>query len=179
MPVTIRTARPSEYAAVGDLTVAAYRALPVDHLWGGYEADIREVAGRAKASDVLVAVEGNRLLGSVTLVTEPDSPWLEWTAPGEVQFRLLAVDANTRGRGVGTALVRECLARTGTRPVLIHTTKWMTAALRLYPTLGFERRPDRDVAYEVWNEEGSPDVPPEWIGEKFLAYGRAAAGYSG
>jgi ribosomal protein S18 acetylase RimI-like enzyme len=174
MAVTIRTARPTEYAAVGDLTVAAYQALPVDHLWGGYEADIRDVAGRAKATDLLVAVEGDRLLGSVTLVTEPGSPWLEWTAPGEVQFRLLAVDATARGRGVGTALVRECLARAGTRPVLIHTTKWMTAARSLYPTLGFERRPDRDVAYEEWNEAGYADLPPEWIGVKFLAYERPA-----
>ena len=49
MQVSVRTARPAEFDTVGDLTVAAYRALPVDHLWGGYEADIRDVAGRVRS----------------------------------------------------------------------------------------------------------------------------------
>ena len=112
-PLLIRNAQPAEYGRVGDLTIAAYAALPVDHLWGGYADEIRDVAGRAAAADVLVAVdtEADTVAGAVTLVTDPTSPWLEWTEPGEVQFRLLAVDPETRGRGVGEALVRECLAR--------------------------------------------------------------------
>ena len=44
MDIEVRRARPEEYERVGDLTVEAYRALPVDHLWGGYETDIRDVA---------------------------------------------------------------------------------------------------------------------------------------
>ncbi len=119
---------------------------------------------------MLVAVDDAGVLGSVTLVTDPDSPWLEWTRPGEVQFRLLAVDESARGRGVGEALVRACLERAGDRSVIIHTTKWMGAAQRLYARLGFERRPDRDVAYEVWNETDYPELPAEWVGEQFLAY---------
>ena len=78
----IRGARPDEYTRVGELTIAAYRALPVDHLFGGYNDEILDVATRAKAADVLVAVDDAGVLGSVTLVTEPDSPWLEWTRAG-------------------------------------------------------------------------------------------------
>ena len=176
-PLRIRNAEPREYARVGDLTIAAYAALPVDHLWGGYADEIRDVAGRAAAADVLVAVDhaddaDDAVLGAVTLVTDPTSPWLEWTEPGEVQFRLLAVDPETRGRGIGEALVRECLTRAGARPVLIHTTQWLEAAQRLYARLGFVRRPDRDVPYEVWHDpEKNHDLPPEWTGERFLAYG--------
>ena len=117
-PLRIRNAEPREYARVGDLTIAAYAALPVDHLWGGYADEIRDVAGRAAAADVLVAVDhaddaDDAVLGAVTLVTDPTSPWLEWTEPGEVQFRLLAVDPEARGRGTGEALVRECLDARG------------------------------------------------------------------
>jgi ribosomal protein S18 acetylase RimI-like enzyme len=170
--VDIRHARTDEYDAVAKVTIAAYRALPVDHLWGGYAEEIRDVAGRAVSAEVLVAVGGDgAVLGAVTLVTDPSSPWLEWTEPGEVQFRLLAVDPAARGRGTGEALVRECLARAGARPVIIHTTRWLVAAHRLYARLGFLRRPDRDVPYEVWHEpERDHDLPAEWVGAKFLAY---------
>ena len=89
-----------------------------------------------------------------------------------MQFRLLAVEVEARGRGVGESLVRECIARAARRPVIIHTTKWMDAARRMYERLGFERRPDRDVTYEVWNAREYADLPAEWIGESFLAYAR-------
>jgi ribosomal protein S18 acetylase RimI-like enzyme len=176
-PIRIRKAEPEEYGRIGDLTIAAYAALPVDHLWGGYAEEIRDVAGRTAAADVLVAVEDGAddekavVLGAVTLVADPTSPWLEWTEPGEVQFRLLAVDPATRGRGIGEALVRECLTRAGTRPVLIHTTQWLEAAQRLYVRLGFVRRADRDVPYEAWHDpDKDHDLPPEWTGAKFLAF---------
>ena len=171
--IRIRNAEPAEYGRVGELTIAAYGALPVDHLWGGYADEIRDVAGRAAVADVLVAVdeEDGAVLGAVTLVTDPTSPWLEWTEPDEVQFRLLAVDPDTRGRGIGEALVRECLARAHARPVLIHTTQWLEAAQRLYARLGFVRRPDRDVPYDVWHDpDKDHDLPAEWTGKTFLAF---------
>lgn len=39
----IRAATPAEYERVGDLTVTAYAALPVDHLFDGYDDQIRAV----------------------------------------------------------------------------------------------------------------------------------------
>jgi ribosomal protein S18 acetylase RimI-like enzyme len=167
----VRDGEPSEFERIGDLTIAAYEALPVDHLWGGYAAEIRDVASRIASAEVIVAIVEDRVQGAVTLATDPASPWLEWAEPDEVQFRLLAVDPSARGRGVGEALVRECLARAGTRRVLIHTTQWMEAARRLYARLGFVRRPERDVSYEEWFDAAAvPDLPPEWVGVKFLAY---------
>jgi len=169
--VIVRDADPSEYARVGELTIAAYRALPVDHLWGGYAAEILDVAGRAEGAEILVAVDDGSVVGAATLVTDRGSPWLEWTEDDEVQFRLLAVDTAVRGRGVGEAIVRECMARAGTRPVMIHTTKWMRPAQRLYARTGFDRRPDRDVPYEEWHDPARDhDLPEVWRGEKFLAY---------
>jgi predicted N-acetyltransferase YhbS len=169
----IRVARPEEYERVGKLTIEAYQTLPIDHLWGGYEADILDVAGRAAAADVLVAIDDGEIVGAVTFVSDPSSHWLEWSEPGEVQFRLLSVDPGVRGRGIGEALVRECITRADGRPLIIHTTRWMEAAQRMYARLGFVRRPDRDVDESGWRVP-SVELPPEWSGEVFLAYSFAS-----
>ncbi len=171
MDVEIRPVRPEEYELVGELTVAAYRTLEVDHLFGGYDTDIRDVATRVKDATVLVAVTAGDVVGAVTYVDSEGSHWLEWTETGDVQFRLLAVSPTAQGGGIGEALARACMDRAAAtgRPLVIHTTRWMPAAQRLYDRLGFTRRPDRDVRYEVWSD-GLDDYPTEWVGEGFLAY---------
>jgi ribosomal protein S18 acetylase RimI-like enzyme len=144
----VRAVAPDEFERVGDLTVAAYAALPVDHLWGGYDDEIRAVAERLERADVLVAVLDGALVGAVTYAADPESPWVEWNEPGEAQIRLLAVDPAVQGRGVGEALVRACIerARAQGMTILLHTTNHMPAAQRLYTRLGFTRRPGRDVS---------------------------------
>jgi GNAT superfamily N-acetyltransferase len=175
--VTVRVARPDEYERVGALTHAAYAAIPVDHLWGGYDTEILDTATRAEHGDILVAVINNdSLLGAVMYVDDPASEWLEWTEPGESQFRLLAVDPTARQHGAGTALVQACMdrARRADHSLLIHTTPWMVAAHRIYERFGFVRRPDRDVTYESWSANRELELPEEWIGEPFLAYSWSA-----
>jgi ribosomal protein S18 acetylase RimI-like enzyme len=170
--IVVRDAQPDEYERVGALTLAAYRALEVDHLWGGYDTGIAEVATRAKDADVLVALLDGELVGAVTYVADHTSAWSEWTHAGEAQFRLLAVDPRARGRGVGEALVRACLDRAERdgRRVVIHTTPWMPAARRMYERMGFVRQPDRDVPDTEWNARSIPGLPAEWVGQPFLAY---------
>jgi ribosomal protein S18 acetylase RimI-like enzyme len=143
----IRAVTPTEYERVGDLTVAAYAALPVDHLWDGYDDEIRAVAKRLETAEVFVAIVDENVVGAVTYVSDPESEWLEWSQPGEAQIRLLAVDDAVRGRGIGEALVGACIvrAREQERTILLHTTQHMPAAQRLYARLGFARRPERDV----------------------------------
>jgi ribosomal protein S18 acetylase RimI-like enzyme len=171
--ITVRAAQPDEYERVGALTHAAYAAIPVDHLWGGYDAEILDTATRAEHGEILVAVtRDNSVLGAVMYVDDPASEWLEWTEPQEAQFRLLAVDPSGRGLGAGTALVQACVERAAAsgRSILIHTTPWMVAAHGIYERLGFTRRPDRDVQYEKWSEGRDLDLPEEWVGAAFLAY---------
>jgi ribosomal protein S18 acetylase RimI-like enzyme len=159
--VRIRSVAPDEHERVGDLTVAAYAALPVDHLWGGYEVEIRAVAERLESAEVFVAVlddgEGgrDRVVGAVTYVSADDSPWREWSEPHEAQVRLLAVDGSVQGQGIGEALVRACIDRAAEQgmPILLHTTNHMPTAQRLYERMGFERHPERDV-HEFEAEHG-------------------------
>lgn len=147
--ITIREATPADFEAIGRLTVSAYRALPI---WVGddYASELADVAGRVAAgATVLVAEDGDgRLLGAVTLVLPP-SPFFEWTPDidGDCGFRMLAVDPTAQGRGVGPALVDDCVRRSraaGRRRMLIGSTPWMTTAHRIYERIGFVRRPELD-----------------------------------
>ncbi len=143
----IRAAAPEEYERVGDLTVTAYAALPVDHLWDGYDEEIRAVADRVEAADVFVAIVDDEVVGAVTYVSDPASRWIEWNEPGEAQIRLLGVDPSAQGRGIGEALVVACIERARAQglTILLHTTNHMPAAQRLHTRMGFTRRPERDV----------------------------------
>ena len=107
MPIVIREAWPEEHARLGELVVAAYRSLP-EFDEPDYEPELRDVARRAREAVVLVAVDdvGGPLLGCVTYVPSPDSPWAELLEPGEAAIRMLAVDAAARGRVPGPPLLR-------------------------------------------------------------------------
>jgi GNAT superfamily N-acetyltransferase len=147
----IRPVRPDEYEALGELTVAAYHSVP--DIMGhqeAYDRQLRDVARRAETSCVLVAVgpEGE-LLGGVTYVRGPDDPYSEELAEGEAGMRMLAVDPMRHGRGVGRALTQACLDRAreaGRRRLVLHTGAWMPAAIRLYDSMRFVRRPEIDFA---------------------------------
>lgn len=144
----IRPAIPAEYAAAGELTVAAYLA---DDLLAGEEsyADmLRATAARARQAELLVAVdpEGGQLLGTVTFARK-ESPWAELAADDEAEFRMLAVSPAARRHGVGEALIQACVERArqlGCAGLVISTLSTMHDAHRLYARAGFEPTPARD-----------------------------------
>jgi GNAT superfamily N-acetyltransferase len=147
----IRPVRPDEYGALGQLTVAAYRAIASEMpRQDAYDVQLRDVARRAETSCVLVAATpAGELLGSVTYVSGPDDPYSEELREGEAGMRMLAVDPAHQGRGVGRALTEWCLARArsdGRQRLVLHTGTWMPDAVRLYEHIGFVRRPERDFA---------------------------------
>jgi ribosomal protein S18 acetylase RimI-like enzyme len=147
VPVIVREARPEEHGRRGELVVTAYRSLP-EFDEPDYEPELRDVARRGGDAVVLVAVDdAGTLLGCVTYVPGPESPWAELLEPGEAAIRMLAVDPAARGRGIGTALAAGCIARAregGRAAVFLHSLAYMRAAQSIYARLGFARRPDRD-----------------------------------
>jgi ribosomal protein S18 acetylase RimI-like enzyme len=158
MDVTIRAAQEDEFGAVGELTGRAY--LDDELLTYGeqdpYLATLRDVRHRAGHSEVLVALDpgSEEVLGTVTFVGD-GGEYANIARPGEAEFRMLAVRSQGRGRGVGEALVRECLARAralGRHRVVLSSESKMTTAHRLYGRLGFVRTPERD-----WSP--IPEVP--------------------
>ncbi|MFS4093301.1 GNAT family N-acetyltransferase [Streptomyces sp. AF1A] len=151
MDIVIRQAVPGDYAALGEITAQAYLR---DGLLDFGESDrylgeLRDVAKRAAAADVLVATRDGTLLGGVTFVP-CGGPMADIARPGEAEIRMLAVDRAARGRGAGESLVRACIDRAratrGCTAVVLSTQRTMHAAHRIYERLGFARVPERD-----WN----------------------------
>jgi ribosomal protein S18 acetylase RimI-like enzyme len=150
----IRLVRPEEYDRAGRLVLAAYRALPGQHLSVGYADELAAVDRRALEADVLVAVADD-VVGCATFVPDGSSPWAELLEGDEAGLRMLAVDPACQGRGVGAALLDACIDRARARSrsaLFLHSTPLMLAAHHLYERAGFVRVPDRD-----WTPE--PDVP--------------------
>lgn len=144
---TIRPAADGDLAQLGRLTVRAYVAGGHLAATDAYLVQLADPAGRREGCDLLVAVDGDGgLLGGVSLV-HPHSPQREIAGPGEAEIRVLAVDPDAQGRGVGAALVAACLDRAraaGYPAVALCVIEGNEGAARLYDRFGFVRDPDRD-----------------------------------
>jgi ribosomal protein S18 acetylase RimI-like enzyme len=168
--IKVRPVRAHEDEEAGRLLLAAYRALPSNHLAGDYAGDyaaeLADVARRSSEAEVLVAVRHSEpgpdeVVGCVTFVPDASSPWADLLEAGEAGMWMLAVRPAAQGRGIGRALVDACVARAralGRAAPKLHTTPWMTAAQHLYEGAGFVRFPSRD-----WSP--LPEVPPRayWL----------------
>jgi ribosomal protein S18 acetylase RimI-like enzyme len=143
--VSVDPARPEDYPQIAELTVSVY-------VGGGlsspdYTVELADVSGRAQLSELLVVRDtGGQILGSVALVLEGDFGEVT-TSDEEAAFRMLVVDPEVQGRGIGELLVTSCLDRAraaGKRRMVLSTGASMTTAHRLYERLGFTRLPERD-----------------------------------
>jgi ribosomal protein S18 acetylase RimI-like enzyme len=149
----VREVRPDEYAVAGEVTALAYVefADSASPEWGDYLKRIADIAGRARRTMVLVAVAGDRVLGSATLelTDHIESTWTAPVAPDEAHLRMLGVDPGQRRKGIGRLLVNACIdvARaTGRRRLTLETTDRMRAAQALYRSMGFRWLRAREVA---------------------------------
>lgn len=164
--ITIRDAQPEEYAALGALTAARFAALegfPSPEEQPEYYATLRDVTLRVTHPSVrnLVAMRGDIVLGGVTFVGD----MAHYGAPGgnahheqhAAGMRLLAVAPEASGQGIGRALTLECirLARaSGQATLILHSTRAMPAAWKLYESLGFQRATDLDFMQGTLLVEG-------------------------
>jgi GNAT superfamily N-acetyltransferase len=151
----IREALPDEHQALGQLMVQVYSRLegfPKPHEQPNYYrmlSGIGELALKPHAK-LLVAVAGSRLLGGVVYFSDMAQYGSGGTATQEKHasgFRLLAVDPEARGLGVGRDLVKRCIALALEHKhaqVVIHTTSAMATAWKMYEKMGFKRSLDLD-----------------------------------
>ena len=152
----IREARPGEYAVVGELRVAAYRAqglLPEESEYAG------TLRGFGFGGDcaVLVATDeavtdeaADGILGTITL--EPFDATSELARDEtEADVRAFAVSPQAQGLGVGHKLLLAVIERAekrGVRRLRLCTQPAMRVAQHLYETTGFSRTPDLDFEPE-------------------------------
>jgi GNAT superfamily N-acetyltransferase len=113
---------------------------------------IADVAGRIERTDVLVAVNGGRVVGSATIEMDATIGDDDEELPADVAcLRMFGVDPSMRGRGLGRALVQAVIDRcreAGKRELILRTTPMMEVAAALYRSMGFERAPDLDMPVE-------------------------------
>jgi ribosomal protein S18 acetylase RimI-like enzyme len=72
--------------------------------------ETRDIAGRRASSEILVAEVGGRIVGCVTFV-DGRKQLGEVDDPDAATVRMLGVATEARGRGVGEALMQECIDR--------------------------------------------------------------------
>ena len=104
-----------------------------------------ELDASIDAGRVLVAVEGDRIVGHLQLT--------ETGSPSALEIKNLAVVPSHRGRGVGRELVGDAVAlarREGCARLLVSTAAADTGNLRFYQRLGFRMRSvERDAFTEA------------------------------
>jgi len=154
--VTIRTANQNEFDDIGKLMVRVYSQLegfPKETEQPQYYKmllHVGELTQKPK-TEIIVAIGSKSLvLGAVVNFGDMQYYGSGGTANREKNaggFRLLAVDRTSRGQGIGKLLTLECIKRTKEKKlgqVIIHTTKAMQFAWKMYEKIGFQRSEDLD-----------------------------------
>lgn len=153
---TVRKAREDEFERIGELLVEVYSALPgfPDRLEQPEYYEMLRTVGELTQNekvDLLVAVSKQGVIAGAVVYFHDMSDYgsggratQEKNACG---FRLLGVDPKVRGLGVGKLLTEYCMARgreSEANTLIIHSTKTMKTAWKMYENLGFERAHDLD-----------------------------------
>ncbi len=89
------------------------------------------------ASTLLLVIDQGAIVGTATVIV--------YTTPAWVKARIedVVVDESVRGRGIGQALVNECISvarNRGASIVELQSARRREVANRLYPRMGFQLR---------------------------------------
>ena len=115
--------------------------------WRHYARDITDVESRLPVSELIVAEAQAQLVGAVTLFRDPSLLGPDAWPASWAGIRLLAVHPNSRGHGIGRALMDECLNRcreSGIETIGLHTVDFMEIARKMYEHMGFVRVSEYD-----------------------------------
>ena len=153
---TIRNAFSSEFEEIGKLLIHVYSQLdgfPKEKDQPNYYkmlANIGDFTNHPE-TELLVAVDANNvILGAVVYFNDMKyygSGGIATQEQNAAGFRLLGVDTNARGKGIGKLLTEECIKKASENKrnqVIIHSTLAMKTAWQMYENLGFKRSEDLD-----------------------------------
>lgn len=156
----IRNATPDEFEEIGKLMVAVYSQLagfPTPDEQPAYYkmlANIGELTKKPETELLAAVSQDGDIAGAVVYFSDMQYYGSGGTATSEKNasgFRLLAVSPAARGKGIGKLLTSECINRATERQhaqVVIHTTKAMQVAWKMYEKFGFKRSTDLDFMQE-------------------------------
>ena len=152
----IRNAKPSEFTAIGKLMVQVYSQLdgfPKENEQPAYYSmlySIGEFTNKPETELLVAVVDRGKVVGAVVYFGDMQHYGSGGTATQKKNaagFRLLAVSPEARGLGIGKLLTLECIRKAkenNLSQVIIHSTKAMQTAWKMYERLGFRRSEDLD-----------------------------------
>ncbi|MEP3389695.1 MAG: GNAT family N-acetyltransferase [Reichenbachiella sp.] len=152
----IRDAKTDEFELIGQLMVSVYAQLhgfPSPKEQPKYYEKLSHVGAltEQKETRLLVAVSDKGIIGGAVVyfgdMKDYGSGGIATQEQDAAGFRLLAVDLEYRGQGLGQLLTQTCIDRAKAAKktrLVIHSTKAMQIAWAMYEKMGFERAPDLD-----------------------------------
>ncbi|ALD20141.1 GNAT family N-acetyltransferase [Hymenobacter sp. DG25A] len=153
---TIRNASPDEFVEIGQLLVEVYAQLegfptPAEQpAYYNLLASIGELTHKPGAELLVAVTADNQIAGTVLFFGDMQhygSGGIATQQPDAAGFRLLAVAPAARGRGIGKLLTEACIRKASEqrrRQLIIHSTKAMQIAWKMYEGLGFQRAEELD-----------------------------------
>lgn len=151
--------RPFRAGDMGSITARQSILYHEFYGWGrGMEALIGEITAaflrdfKLGREQCWVAERDGRMLGSVLLVEDDDET---------ARLRLLYVEPDARGAGIGQALVKQCTAfarEAGYRRIVLWTHAVLESARRIYAAEGY-----RMVETHTHDDFGKPELSESWL----------------
>lgn len=148
--LTIRTGGREDLPVVRHILTSAnapYRDALAPEAFEPYLDMVLDLEPRLAAATLIIVDLDGQPAGTVTFF--PDAADEGWGCPpGFAGIRSMAVDPAAQRQGVGAALVGECRRRAvdgGAVGILLHTSHFLPAAIRLYQHHGFIRDPSQDL----------------------------------
>lgn len=125
-----------------------YKSLVSKDHWNALKSTLSSENDLKEGVEIFVAEIDGKIAGSVVLFPGKMQAY-EWATdvPDYPEIRMLAIDKEWRGKGLGRALIQHCIETSrgqGDKEVGLHTAEFMTDALSLYTKMDFERKPELD-----------------------------------
>lgn len=153
---TVRDATLAEFSKIGELMVEVYSKLegfPDKEEQPDYYkllANIGSLTENPKTRLLIAISSGGDIGGGVVYFGDMKyygSGGIATKEKDSAGFRLLAVDPSTRGKGIGTLLTKACIQIAKDEKqnqMIIHSTKAMQIAWKMYESMGFKRSEELD-----------------------------------
>jgi ribosomal protein S18 acetylase RimI-like enzyme len=155
----IRDFHEADASAVNVIALAAFTQFKDQYAdWPVMAKSVSGMSNLADTGEIIVAENDGRILGGVVYVPggRPKAAYFDQSWP---VIRMLVVDPESRGMGLGRALTEECIgrARRDKAPLIaLHTTTIMMVAQPMYQRMGFklirEAPPICGVPYAVYTK---------------------------
>lgn len=130
----------SDAEAINKLVISAFQQYQHEYEdWATFSSRIGNMATLAESAELIVVRADGRIAGAVAYVGpgKEKAPFFSRDWP---ILRMLVVDPQFRGMGIGRALTQECIrcaVRDNAPLIALHTSHIMKVALSLYVRMGF------------------------------------------